>query len=218
MGIRLIFPGQGRLPTAAIHAMAKRVLQPLLIALTLMAPAAAAPPAPTAAWPTPPKIAAPNWMLMDATTGQILAASNPDVPIAPASLTKLMTTYLTFSALRERKIRLDQSVASPAEAEIPQGARMFLLPGKNVSVNELLQGMITLGAHDAAIPSGSQLGATHLLVWVFLPLAYFFSIKFGPAAHKFCPTSQKGLALGPITLAVRPKVQSSVPILKPRVP
>lgn len=102
-------------------------------------------------WPSPPKIAAPNWMLMDATTGQTLAMANADRSIAPASLTKLMTAYLTFSALRERRIRLDQSVASPTEAEIPQGARMFLLPGKNVSINELMQGLITLGAHDAAI-------------------------------------------------------------------
>ncbi|MEY3621892.1 MAG: hypothetical protein RL132_974, partial [Pseudomonadota bacterium] len=62
-----------------------------------------------------------------------------------------MTAYLTFSALRERRIRFDQTVASPPEAEIPQGARMFLLPGKSVSISELLQGMITLGAHDAAI-------------------------------------------------------------------
>lgn len=102
-------------------------------------------------WPVTPKIAAPNWMLMDATTGQILASSNADSRISPASLSKMMTAYLTFTALRERKIRLDQSVASPTEAEVPQGSRMFLLPGKNVSVSELMQGLITLGAHDAAI-------------------------------------------------------------------
>jgi len=88
---------------------------------------------------------------MDATTGQILASSNADSRISPASLSKMMTAYLTFTALRERKIRLDQSVASPTEAEVPQGSRMFLLPGKNVSVSELMQGLITLGAHDAAI-------------------------------------------------------------------
>jgi D-alanyl-D-alanine carboxypeptidase (penicillin-binding protein 5/6) len=90
-------------------------------------------------------------MLVDATTGQTLALANADKPVSPASLTKLMTAYLTFSALRERRIRFDQTVASPPEAEIPQGARMFLLPGKSVSISELLQGMITLGAHDAAI-------------------------------------------------------------------
>lgn len=105
----------------------------------------------TATWPAPPKIAAPSWMLVDVTTGQTLAMNNAKKPIAPASLTKLMTAYLTFSALRERRIRLEQTVSAPPEAEIPQGSRMFLLPGKSVSINELVQGLITLNAHDAAI-------------------------------------------------------------------
>jgi len=79
--------------------------------------------APPQGWPAPPKIAASQWMLVDATTGQTLASSNSEAAIMPASLTKLMTAYLTFSALRERKIRLDQNVAAPPESEVPQGAR-----------------------------------------------------------------------------------------------
>ncbi|MEN9772774.1 MAG: hypothetical protein RJA58_1417 [Pseudomonadota bacterium] len=102
-------------------------------------------------WPTPPKLVAPSWMLIDASTGQTLAMANADKPIAPASLTKLMTAYLTFSALRERRIRLDQTVPGPLETEVPQGARMFLQPGKNVPISELVQGLITLNANDAAI-------------------------------------------------------------------
>lgn len=159
-----------------------RILLTMLLTLAVGTSAIAAPGAMPAAWPTPPKIAAPNWMLMDATTGQILASSNPDVPIAPASLTKLMTTYLTFSALRERKLRLDQNVASPAEAEIPQGARMFLLPGKNVSVNELLQGMITLGAHDAAIALAKAIGGSES---AFVELMNKTAQKLGMANTRF---------------------------------
>ncbi|MEN9759091.1 MAG: hypothetical protein RL676_240, partial [Pseudomonadota bacterium] len=159
-----------------------RILLTMLLTLAVGTSAIAAPGATPAAWPTPPKIAAPNWMLMDATTGQILASSNPDVPIAPASLTKLMTTYLTFSALRERKLRLDQNVASPAEAEIPQGARMFLLPGKNVSVNELLQGMITLGAHDAAIALAKAIGGSES---AFVELMNKTAQKLGMANTRF---------------------------------
>lgn len=121
----------------------------MAVVLVMAAPSAFG--AESSSWPKPAAIAASSWMLMDATTGQTLAASNAQAPMAPASLTKLMTAYLTFSALRERRIRLDQSVSSPAEAEIPQGARMFLLPGKDVLVSELVQGMVTLGAHDAAI-------------------------------------------------------------------
>lgn len=102
-------------------------------------------------WPAPPKIAASSWILLDASTGQTLAVHNAQRAIAPASLTKLMTAYLTFSALRERKIRLDQTVSAPVESEVPQGSRMFLQPGKSVSVADLVAGLLTVNAHDAAI-------------------------------------------------------------------
>lgn len=102
-------------------------------------------------WPAPPKIAASSWILLDASTGQTLAVHNAQRAIAPASLTKLMTVYLTFSALRERKIRLDQTVSAPLESEVPQGSRMFLQPGKSVSVADLVAGLLTVNAHDAAI-------------------------------------------------------------------
>lgn len=102
-------------------------------------------------WPAPPKIAASSWILLDASTGQTLAVHNAERAIAPASLTKLMTAYLTFSALRERKIRLDQTVSAPVESEVPQGSRMFLQPGKSVSVADLVAGLLTVNAHDAAI-------------------------------------------------------------------
>ncbi len=140
-----------RVPTKMVRCLLLLLLMAVSVHLGSSPSWAAVTAPPSSQWPSPPKLAARSWILVDATTGQILAASNADRVIAPASLTKLMTAYLTFSALRERKIRLDQSVASPAEAEIPQGARMFLLPGKNVSINELVQGLLTLGAHDAAI-------------------------------------------------------------------
>ncbi|MFZ9391769.1 MAG: D-alanyl-D-alanine carboxypeptidase family protein, partial [Burkholderiaceae bacterium] len=126
-------------------------IAPLITAALFITLSLSASPGHSQAWPVSPKIAAPSWMLIDATTGQTLASSNPESRFSPASMAKMMTAYLTFTALRDRKIRLDQNVPSPAEAEVPQGSRMFLLPGKNVMVSELLQGMITLGAHDAAI-------------------------------------------------------------------
>jgi D-alanyl-D-alanine carboxypeptidase (penicillin-binding protein 5/6) len=102
-------------------------------------------------WPSPPVVSASAWMLVDATTGQTLAARNATEMIDPASLTKLMTAYLTFQALRERRIRLDQNVPAPPEAAVPAGSRMFLVPDKNVPVSELLAGLTILGANDAAI-------------------------------------------------------------------
>lgn len=102
-------------------------------------------------WPQPPKIAASSWVLSDATTGQTLASYNADVPADPASLTKLMTAYLTFTALRERRLRLEQGVPSPQESETPPGSRMFLTSSTQASVSELLQGLLVVGANDAAI-------------------------------------------------------------------
>jgi serine-type D-Ala-D-Ala carboxypeptidase (penicillin-binding protein 5/6) len=115
------------------------------------------------AWPEPPRLAAAAWILVDATTGQTLAAQNPQRDIHPASLTKLMTAYLTFSALRERKIRLEQTVSSPKESEIPQGSRMFLQADKDASVAELLSGLAVLGAHDAAIALAKAIAGTEIL-------------------------------------------------------
>ena len=139
-----------RLINAAFHAV-RHSLSALVLIVACASTALAQSQVPAQGWPSPPKIAASSWMLIDATTGQTLASSNAEQPIAPASLTKLMTAYLTFTALREKKIRLDQNVAAPPESQVPQGARMFLQPGKNVSVGELVQGLITLNAHDAAV-------------------------------------------------------------------
>ena len=144
---------------ARLNPMGSRIA-PLVAAALCITLGLSASPGHSQAWPTAPKIAAPSWMLIDATTGQTLASSNPESRFSPASMAKMMTAYLTFTALRDRKIRLDQNVASPAEAEVPQGSRMFLLPGKNVMVSELLQGMITLGAHDAAIALSKAIANT----------------------------------------------------------
>lgn len=122
-----------------------------LLAFIIAAAIGLAQAAHAAAWPQPPKIAASNWILTDATTGQTLAAANADAAINPASLTKLMVIYLAFTALRERKLRLEQGVPSPAEGDIPPGSRMFLTANTDASVAELLQGLIIVGANDAAV-------------------------------------------------------------------
>lgn len=132
----------------------------LSIAMLLTMPLALLQSVAAQAWPSAPRLETPRWMLSDVTTGQILASSNAQQAIAPASLTKLMTAYLTFAALRDRRLRLEQSVAAPLEAEVPQGARMFLLPGKEVAAAEALHGMLTLGAHDAAIALAKAIAGT----------------------------------------------------------
>lgn len=101
--------------------------------------------------PSPPAIAARAWVLMDANSGQILQSQAPDERVEPASLTKLMTAYLVFSALRDRKISLEQTVPVSERAWRADGSRMFIEPKKPVNVEELIRGMIIQSGNDACI-------------------------------------------------------------------
>jgi len=94
----------------------------------------------------PPKLDARAWIVVDLTSGQILAEHNAHQQEAPASLTKLMTAYLTFKALKEGTIKLDQMVTESTEAWKTGGSRMFIDPRVPVSVNDLLLGMIVQSA------------------------------------------------------------------------
>lgn len=97
-----------------------------------------------------PSIAAASWTLLDTASGQTLAAQNPDEKRDPASLTKLMTAYLVFGALRQKSIMPSQMVAVSERAWRSEGSRMFIEPRKAVSVDELLKGMIVVSGNDAA--------------------------------------------------------------------
>lgn len=99
----------------------------------------------------PPAIAARAFALLDMSTGQRLAAQDPDMRVEPASLTKLMTAYLTFNALREKQLTLEQTVAVSQRAWKATGSRMFIEPNKPVTVSELLRGMIIQSGNDASV-------------------------------------------------------------------
>jgi len=125
----------------------------LSLALTLScgaALAASAASVPPAAVP-PPAIAAKAYILVDVLSGEILAAQNADEPREPASLTKLMTAYLTFGALRDKQITPSQMVTVSERAWRAEGSRMFIEPKKAVSVDELLRGEIVQSGNDAAV-------------------------------------------------------------------
>lgn len=100
--------------------------------------------------PSPPSLLAKSWVLGDVTGGQILAAKRPDARVAPASLTKLMTAYLVFGALRDKHLALDQQVKVSAHAAAAPGARMYLQPGLPVTVDQLIRGMEVDSGNDAA--------------------------------------------------------------------
>lgn len=96
-------------------------------------------------------IAAKAYMLSDFQSGQILASQNAHERVEPASLTKLMTAYIVFSALKQNSIQLDQVVPVSNKAWRMIGSRMFIEPNKEVTVNELIRGMIVQSGNDACI-------------------------------------------------------------------
>ncbi|MDP2793266.1 MAG: D-alanyl-D-alanine carboxypeptidase family protein [Sulfurisoma sp.] len=99
----------------------------------------------------PPPVVARAWLLLDHGSNQPLAEQAADERVEPASLTKLMTAYLSFSALRSRRLSLDQVVPVSEKAWKAQGSRMFIEPNQPVTVKELLHGMIVQSGNDACI-------------------------------------------------------------------
>jgi D-alanyl-D-alanine carboxypeptidase (penicillin-binding protein 5/6) len=98
-----------------------------------------------------PAIAANAYLLLDFHSGQVLAAHEPRARVEPASLTKLMTAYLTFTALKQKRIRADQVVPVSERARRAVGSRMFIEARKPVTVDELIRGMIVQSGNDACI-------------------------------------------------------------------
>jgi D-alanyl-D-alanine carboxypeptidase len=91
-----------------------------------------------------------GWILLDAATGQVLSEQNADLLTYPASLTKMMTLYLTFEALNQGRIRLDQPLYVSAEAASRAPSKLALTPGDSVPVRDLILGVVTKSANDAA--------------------------------------------------------------------
>jgi D-alanyl-D-alanine carboxypeptidase (penicillin-binding protein 5/6) len=130
----------------------------LVAAVTL----AAAPAAVLAQGVPMPQVAAKSWMLYDVTSGQALASQNADLRIEPASLTKLMTAYLAFEALKEKRLTLDQTITPTDIVRKVKSdeSRMFIEAGKPVSVNDLLMGLIVQSGNDASLALAEAVGGS----------------------------------------------------------
>jgi D-alanyl-D-alanine carboxypeptidase (penicillin-binding protein 5/6) len=100
-----------------------------------------------------PSIAAKSWLLLDATSGQVIAAQDPNARIEPASLTKIMTAYVTFQAIRDKKLALNTMVNVSARAwkVDSSSSKMFIDPATPVSVDDLLHGLMIQSGNDAAV-------------------------------------------------------------------
>lgn len=101
--------------------------------------------------PSPPVVGATSYLVIDSKTGHEIAALEPDKAVAPASLTKLMTAYVVFHALKDKHIQLSDEVIVSEKAWRAEGSRMFIEVGKRVSVQNLLLGMIVQSGNDAGI-------------------------------------------------------------------
>ncbi len=99
-------------------------------------------------------------IVVDAATGQVLATNQADAPRYPASLTKLMTLYLTFEALRDHRVTLDQLVPVSAHAASMEPSKLGLVPGCRLTVQQAILALVTKSANDAASALGELLGGS----------------------------------------------------------
>lgn len=102
-------------------------------------------------WAVPSGVSARAWVLIDQASGLELAAHQADLPLAPASLTQLMTAYVLLGDIRKNKLSLGETVDIPEAATQADGARVFLKPGDKVSVDTLLRAMLVQSASDATL-------------------------------------------------------------------
>ncbi len=101
--------------------------------------------------PAPPALNVDSYILTDFHSGVVIAAKNPDNPVGPASITKLMTAYLVYESLAEGRIRLDDEVTVSENAWRTEGSRMFIEVGSKVRVEDLLLGVVVQSGNDASV-------------------------------------------------------------------
>ncbi len=113
-----------------------------------------------AAAPQPPSVIGKAWMVGDLSSDQVLASQKADERFEPASLTKLMSAYVVFIALREKKLSLEQQVSVSPRAWKASGSRMFIEPRRPVTVDELIRGMVVQSGNDACIALAEAVGGS----------------------------------------------------------
>jgi serine-type D-Ala-D-Ala carboxypeptidase (penicillin-binding protein 5/6) len=133
----------------------RSLLAGLAIALAASSAASAAAPV-----PAPPAVNARSWILVDHFSARVLAQNNAEQRAEPASLTKLMTAYVVFTALREGRVKLTDQVSISEHAWRTQGSRTFVQVGTQVPLDILLKGMIVQSGNDATIALAEHVGGT----------------------------------------------------------
>jgi D-alanyl-D-alanine carboxypeptidase (penicillin-binding protein 5/6) len=136
--------------------------------------------------PPPPKVDAAAYLLMDYASGQILAGQGIDDRHEPASLTKLMTAYVVFAALKEGRLKLGDPVRISERAWRAEGSRSFINVGSTVPVDVLLKGMIVQSGNDASIALAEHVGGTEN---AFADIMNAYAKRLGMAHTHFADAS-----------------------------
>ena len=136
--------------------------------------------------PAPPQFAAKSYLLMDAHSGQVIAAFNPEQHREPASLTKLMTAYVVFHALRDGVLHLDDEATISERAWHMGGSRTFAKVGSQMRIDDLLQGMIVQSGNDAAVALAERVGGTEN---AFVQIMNQYAQKLGMTESHFVDAS-----------------------------
>ncbi len=132
--------------------------------------------------PAPPIIGAKSYLVIDATTGSEIASLDPDSALAPASLTKIMTTYVVFKALQQGQLALEDMVTISEKAWRTPGSRMFVEVGKQVSVQDLLLGLIVQSGNDAGVALAEHIAGTE---GVFAQMMNQYAQQLGMLSSNF---------------------------------
>lgn len=122
-----------------------KYLSSIILSLSVVAIAYASP------IPPAPKLNVKSYVIMDFDSGMILASSNKDLTLPPASITKMMTAYIAFTELNEKNISLDEDILVSKKAWKTGGSKMFIEVGKKIKLRDILQGVITVSGNDASV-------------------------------------------------------------------
>jgi D-alanyl-D-alanine carboxypeptidase (penicillin-binding protein 5/6) len=132
--------------------------------------------------PAPPQVQARGYILLDHTSDQPLAASNENERLEPASLTKLMSAYAVFHALKDGRIKLTDMVTISPHARAQEGSRMFVDVGTQVSVENLIQGVIVQSGNDATVALAEHVAGSEP---VFVDLMNQYAQQLGMIGTRF---------------------------------
>jgi len=132
--------------------------------------------------PAAPKVAAKNYILVDANSGRVLAEKEADVQVEPASITKLMTSYVIYKELEAGRLSMDDMVTISEKAWRMGGSRMYVEVDKQVSVNDLMKGLIIQSGNDATVALAEHIAGTER---AFVDLMNQYSADLGMAGTMF---------------------------------